>query len=205
MEKSQRTRFIKAFAFAVEAHALQTRKGSAVPYTSHLSQVAGLVLEFGGDTNQAIAGLLHDAVEDCGVELTTLRSRFGNDVAEIVEHCTDLVPGDRPDRKSPWLERKRRYLEQIRDAGARSRLVAACDKLHNLRNVVSDLRQHGSSTLERFTASPAQTRWYYVSVRAALGDELPAPLLAEIDSLLAELASHIPTIASDGVQVTWKT
>ena len=197
MDDSERASFIAAFAFAVEAHGDQTRKGSEIPYTSHLSQVAGLVLEFGGDSEQAIAALLHDVVEDCDVELATLRSRFGSAVAEIVEHCTDLVPGDRADRKSPWLERKRRYLAQIRGANARSRLVAACDKLHNLRNVVSDLRQHGTSTLDRFTASPAQTHWYYVSVRAALGDDLPPHLLAEVDALLGELAMHVPELGAD--------
>lgn len=192
MDERDRKRFIEAFSFAVEAHAGQTRKGSEVPYTSHLVQVAGLVLEFGGDPGQAVAGLLHDVVEDCGVELATLHDRFGADVAHIVAQCTDLVPGDRPDRKSAWIDRKRRYLVQIRNASLRCRLVVACDKLHNLRNVIADLRQDGFATLDRFTASPAQTRWYYESVRAALGDDVPAHLLDEVDELLVELARHVP-------------
>jgi (p)ppGpp synthase/HD superfamily hydrolase len=198
MRESDRALFIEAFAFAVEAHGVQTRKGGDVPYTSHLTQVAGLVLEFGGDPLQAVAALLHDVLEDCDVHPEVLRTRFGADVSQIVERCTDLVPGDNRERKSPWLARKRRYLDQIRTADARSRLVVACDKLHNLRNVVSDLRLSGVSSLERFTASPPQTRWYYESVRAALGDDLPLNLLDEVDALLVELAIYVPEVSRDG-------
>ena len=115
-----------------------------------------------------------------------------------MERCTDLVPGDRPDRKSPWIERKRRFLAQIRGADRRSRLVVACDKLHNLRNVVCDLRLAGIDSLERFSASPAQTRWYFEAVRSALGDDLPRALLAEVDALLVELARHVPE-SSEGL------
>ena len=198
MRESDRTLLIEAFAFAVEAHGEQTRKGGEVPYVSHLTQVSGLVLEFGGDPRQAVAALLHDVLEDCDVDSEVLRTRFGPEVSEIVERCTDLVPGDSPKRKSPWLQRKRRYLDQIRGAGARSRLVVACDKLHNLRNVVSDLRHSGISTLERFTATAPQTRWYYESVRAALGDDLPRHLLGAVDALLEELAQHVPEASPDG-------
>ena len=198
MRESERTRFIEAFAFAVEAHGEQTRKGGEVPYTSHLAQVAGLVLEHGGDPSQAIAALLHDVLEDCDVAAEVLHTRFGPDVSTMVERCTDLVPGDSNDRKSPWLARKRRYIDQVRTSDPRTRLVVACDKLHNLRNVVSDLRVAGLSTLERFTASPPQTRWYYESVRAALGEDLPLSLLTEIDALLEELAHHVPEASQDG-------
>ena len=192
MDEGHRKRFVEAFAFAVHAHAGQTRKGSQVPYTSHIVQVAGLVLEFGGDSAQAIAGLLHDVLEDCDVELETLQSRFGHDVATIVQQCTDLLPGDRPEQKSPWIERKERYLAQLREADARCLLVVACDKLHNLRSVISDLRQDGAVTLDRFTSSPAQTRWYYESVRETLTNAVPGHLLAEMDALLGELGEYVP-------------
>ena len=197
MQESDRSRFVEAFTFAVEAHGPQTRKGGDVPYTSHLIQVAGLVLEYGGDPVQASAALLHDVLEDCDVSPEVLRSRFGPELCAIVERCTDLQTGDTPGRKSPWLVRKRRYLEQVRTADARTRLVVACDKLHNLRNLVSDLRVEGVSTLARFNASPPQTRWYFESVRAALGDDLPPALLREIDLLLEELAQYIPEAAPD--------
>ena len=199
MDDSDRRRFSEAFVFAVDAHKGQTRKGRETPYTSHLAQVAGLVLEYGGTPDQAIAGLLHDVLEDCpDVDAEALRERFGTAVTAIVECCTDLVPGDRPARKSPWIERKRRYLLRIEAADANTRLVVACDKLHNLRSVVSDLRHEGTETLERFNASAPQTRWYYESVRRALGEDLPTPLLHEMDSLLTELAAFVPVAAAEG-------
>jgi (p)ppGpp synthase/HD superfamily hydrolase len=186
----------EAVRFALEAHAGQTRKGTRIPYASHLLQVAGLVLEHGGDPVQAIAAVLHDTVEDCeAVEVETLRRRFGVAVAEIVETCSDVLPGDRPDAKSPWIERKRRYVERLRGADARTRLVAACDKLHNLRCIVADLRTLGPASLERFTGSAEQTRGYYEAARDALAPGLPDPLVTELDALLAELCRFVPRSA----------
>src|SRR5262249_14491872 len=104
MQQRERARLADAIRYALDAHAEQTRKGSAVPYVSHPLQVAGLVLEHGGDATQAVAGALHDVLEDCeGVELAELAARFGAEAARIVESCTDLLPGDRPDKKSDWL------------------------------------------------------------------------------------------------------
>jgi (p)ppGpp synthase/HD superfamily hydrolase len=192
MNESEQRRLVDALHFAVVAHGDQVRKGTEVPYVSHLLQVSGLVLEFGGDVDQAAAGLLHDALEDCdGVDLSALRDRFGADVARIVEQCTDLLEEDTPDAKSDWLARKRRYLSQLGGADARTHLVAACDKLHNLRSLVADLDAEGVATLGRFTASPPQTRWYYEAVRHALGDRIPPRLGAELDALLARLAGYI--------------
>jgi GTP pyrophosphokinase len=194
MRRDDRARLAAAVSFALEIHAEQTRKGTRIPYVSHLLQVAGLVLEHGGDGEQAIAAVLHDAVEDCeDVDFAILRTRFGADVALIVEQCTDLLPGDTPEAKSPWIERKRRYVAQLEEADERARLVAACDKLHNLRSVVADLRAEGPATLERFTGTPEQTRGYYEAVRAAVGPGLPGRLTYELEALLDELREFVPT------------
>jgi len=158
--------------------------------------VMGLVIEHGGDADQAIAAMLHDCVEDCDdVEVDTLERRFGSSVAEIVGLCSDLLPGDRPDAKSPWIVRKRRYVTRLGAADARTRLVAACDKLHNLRCIVADLRDQGPGSLERFSGSPEQTRGYYEAARAALAPELPGALVAEMDLLLEELRRFVPRSA----------
>ncbi len=99
MDSDERARFADAFQFALESHALQTRKGNDVPYVSHLAQVAGLVLEHAGDVTAAVAALLHDVVEDCAeVGPEALRARFGDEVADIVVGCTDLLEGDRPEQ-----------------------------------------------------------------------------------------------------------
>jgi len=193
MLEPERQKLARAVAFALAAHAEQTRKGTPIPYASHLLQVVGLVLEHGGDSEQAIAAVLHDVVEDCeAIELDEVRRHFGPEVAEIVEVCTDLLPGDRPDAKSEWTLRKRDYLERLGRADARARLVAACDKLHNLRTLVADLHAEGATTLERFTATPAQTRWYHESVREAVATAVPQRLLRELDELLAELREWVP-------------
>jgi len=198
MKPPDRARLAEAFRFALDAHAEQTRKGSEVPYASHLLQVAGLVLEHGGDATLAAAGVLHDAVEDCAaIDLATLHAHFGEEVARIVELCTDLLPGDRPGAKGDWLSRKQGYLLRLRDADARTRLVAACDKLHNLRCVVADLRADGVETLARFRATPAQTRWYFEAAREALCDDLPGRLVDELDRLLDALQAFVPEATAE--------
>ena len=170
MRAEDRTRFADAVRFALDAHGEQKRKGTEIPYASHPVQVAALVLEHGGDADQAIAGLLHDTLEDCpGVTEPGLRRRFGREVARIVRGTTDLLEGDTPRRRSPWLRRKRRFLARLRRQDARVRLVSACDKLANLRSLLADLHADGAATLTRFRPEPEQIRWYYEEVRRALG------------------------------------
>lgn len=193
MDESDRERIVEALRFALAAHGPQTRKGVPVPYASHLLQVAGLVLEAGGDAEQAVAALLHDTLEDCeNVDAATLRERFGADVAEIVEACSDTLPGDAPGAKSPWAERKARHLERLARAPDRARLVAACDKLHNLRNLVADLRVEGPATLDRFRAGPDRMRAYYEAARDAVGDALPEAHRRELDALIDALRRALP-------------
>ena len=187
----------RALGFALDAHAGQLRKGRDVPYATHVLRVAALVMENGGDAAQTAAGLLHDTVEDCThVTEAGLREEFGSEVARIVAALTDTLPGDSPDRKSPWRERKEAYLARLGTLDERGRLVAACDKLDNLRELVADLRNEGTATLERFTASARQTRWYYEQVRSAVG-AMPAGIAEEYDSLLSELAGFVPEASAE--------
>jgi (p)ppGpp synthase/HD superfamily hydrolase len=198
MKGDDREKLVSALRFALDAHDAQTRKGSDVPYASHLLEVAGLVLEHGGDIDQAVAGLLHDVLEDCeGVDAAALRARFGAEVARIVRVCSDLLDGDTAAAKSGWLPRKRHYIEKLHEADERARLVAACDKLHNLRCLIADLRHAGLATLERFNCTPPQMRWYYEAVRDALGADLPRRLLTEVDALLGELGRFVPRAAPE--------
>src|ERR1700689_615061 len=158
-------RLQRAFRYAAEKHAGQTRKQTAVPYLSHLMAVASLVLEAGGDEDMAIAALLHDVVEDCGgmPRLREVRGQFGARVAKIVEGCTDSFG----EPKAEWVERKRDYLRELKHADAETRLVSASDKLHNVRTILADYRRDGESIWERFTGRKEGTLWYY----RALSDE----------------------------------
>lgn len=152
-------RLQKAFRYAAEKHAGQTRKQTAVPYISHLMAVASLVLEAGGDEDMAIAALLHDVVEDCGglPRLREIRKMFGPRVAKIVEGCTDSFG----EPKAAWIERKKDYLRELKRADAKTRLVSASDKLHNVRTILSDYRQDGEVIWKRFSGKKDGTLWYY--------------------------------------------
>ena len=152
-------RFLRAFAFAAEKHARQTRKASTIPYIAHLMGVASLVLEAGGDEDLAIAALLHDVVEDCGGApmLKEVRRRFGSRVAKVVDGCTDADT----DPKPPWRERKEKYILHLQSADADTRLVSAADKLNNVRSILSDYRSIGESVWSRFTGGREGTLWYY--------------------------------------------
>jgi (p)ppGpp synthase/HD superfamily hydrolase len=153
-------RFEDALVYATHVHAGQFRKGSAtIPYVSHVLGVASLVLEDGGTEDEAIAALLHDAVEegDGQRELARIRSRFGEAVADIVWACSDTDQKPKP----PWQERKTRYLERLRGADAQARRVSCADKVHNARAILLDYRTFGERLWERFSASGDQTLWYY--------------------------------------------
>lgn len=153
-------RLASAMAYAALIHGTQTRKGTAIPYISHLMSVSALVMEFGGDEDQAIAGLLHDSLEDCGAEHEkVIRANYGNRVADIVRACTDGVP-DAGGEKAEWRQRKEEYLRHLTTANEDGLLVSACDKLHNARAIVADLRS-GHDVFSRFSAGKQGTLWYY--------------------------------------------
>ncbi|MBC7929191.1 MAG: HD domain-containing protein [Rubrivivax sp.] len=178
-------RFEEALVYAARLHAGQLRKGTAIPYVSHLLAVAGLVLENGGAEDEAIAALLHDAVEDQGGAATReeIRLRFGEQVAAIVDGCTDAETVPKP----PWRERKERYVAHIADASDSVRLVSASDKLHNARSILSDLRSCGGAVWDRFKGGREGTLWYYRSLVEAFRAHGSSPLVEELTRTVAEI------------------
>jgi (p)ppGpp synthase/HD superfamily hydrolase len=191
-------RFDDALAFAVDLHRDQRRKGSGIPYVAHLLSVAALVLEDGGDEDEAIAALLHDAVEDCP-EKVTLRhigERFGERVAGMVAGCTDTPADYTGGQKPPWQARKEAYLHHLR-TGPPSARVSLADKLHNARAILDDYRVVGEDLWDRFSATREQTLWYYRSLvdafRAAGQD---GPMLDELDRVVTEIETLVRTFAA---------
>ncbi len=178
-------RFQQAFIYAYDLHADQKRKGKDVPYISHLMGVAALVLEHGGTENQAIAALLHDAVEDQGGKptLKEIRKRFGDEVADIVEGCTDAETEPKPE----WRGRKEKYIAHLREAGPSVRLVAAADKLYNARTILEDYRNVGDHVWERFLGGKDGTLWYYRSLANTLREIGPSTLADELGRVVSEL------------------
>ena len=170
-------RLSQAVAFALSIHAAQTRKGTETPYISHLLAVAGIVLEHGGDEDQAIAAMLHDAVEDQGAhQEPVIAARFGPRVARIVRGCTDADTLPKP----PWHERKRAYLDHLAEAGSDVLLVSAADKLHNARAICADLKQHGTAVFDRFKGRRDGTLWFYTELVHRFRWLMPGPLTSEL-------------------------
>lgn len=185
-------RFRRAFLFAAEKHAGQARKASTIPYIAHLMGVTSLVLEAGGDEDLAIAALLHDVVEDCGGApmLKEVRRRFGQRVAKIVDGCTDADTYPKP----PWRQRKEEYIRHLKLADADTRLVAAADKLANVRSILADYHEVGESVWSRFNGGREGTLWYY---RALLEEFLrgrPNRLIRELELAVRELQAVTGTL-----------
>jgi GTP pyrophosphokinase len=160
-----------ALDYAADAHQTQARKGSTIPYLGHLLGVSSLVIEYGGDEDQAIAGLLHDVLEDCGAQHAgPIRERFGERVLSLVEACTDGTP-DATGHKAPWRARKQAYLEHLTAVADDALLVSACDKLHNARAIAGD-QASGQDVFARFKGGRDGTLWYYQSLLGIFEDRL---------------------------------
>jgi (p)ppGpp synthase/HD superfamily hydrolase len=179
-------RFDEAVSYARQLHAPQLRKGTDIPYLAHLLSVSAMVIEDGGDEDQAIAGLLHDAVEDQGGQptLAEIRSRFGDRVATIVEGCTDADTIPKP----PWRARKEAYLARLRQEPPEVLRVSVADKLHNARAILAELRCDGARTWSKFNSTRDENIWYYrtiVQIYRASG--FNSPLVDELDRVVGEI------------------
>jgi len=185
-------RFVSALQFAHDVHRSQIRKDTTIPYVSHLLSVAGLVLESGGDEDLAIAGLLHDAVEDAkeisGEEMSDrIRTKFGDRVADIVDGCSDAKssPGG---SKPPWRSRKEAYLEHLRSASNDVLRVSIADKVHNARSIATDQDRFGAELWKRFSSSSEESRWYYTSLRDIYKERISdSYLIKELDIAIARI------------------
>ncbi|WP_315860236.1 HD domain-containing protein [Cyanobium sp. Cruz-8H5] len=168
-------------------HRFQTRNGKSVPYLSHLIAVSALVWEDGGSENEAIAGLLHDAIEDAGQNHGSIAERLGAEVADFVLDCTDTAEGLTGASKEPWLVRKTRYVASLEHKRQGSLRVKAADKAHNARDQVLDARRD-SASWDRFKAGLDGTAWYLLSIHQTLSDRLPG---SRSNELLGEAVNEI--------------
>ena len=164
-------RFTDAFVHAVHLHARQARKATAIPYVTHLMTVCSLVLEDGGDEDQAIAALLHDGPEDQGGRpvLDEIRRRFGDEVATLVDGLTDTLEAPKP----KWRPRKEAYLARLENEPISVLRVSLADKLHNLRSVAVDHGAMGEALWERFNAGRKQQEWYFGALLDVFERRLP--------------------------------
>lgn len=171
-------KYDEALLYASELHRTQVRKGTGIPYLSHLLSVSALVLKNGGDEDQAIAGLLHDAAEDQGgIEtIAVIRAKFGDRVARIVADCTDSVTMPKP----AWRERKEAYIASLATKDRDSLLVSLADKIDNARAIMGDYKEIGDEVWERFSGKKEGTRWYYQALSDSFQKYCPGPLASEL-------------------------
>ncbi len=187
--------FEKALIYATRIHGGKLRKKTRIPYIAHILGVTAIALEYGANETEAIAALLHDAVEDCGgaKRLRDIEHKFGKRVARIVEDCTDTDQTPKP----PWLERKKAYVEHVRHASMPTKLVSASDKLHNIRAILMDYRQEEEKLWSRFNGGKQGALWYYRALVNSFNGKRIQSLVQELDRTLTELES----LSNKGAQV----
>jgi len=174
----QFSKLASALGLALQAHQGQVRKSTTIPYISHPMAVASIALEFGATEDQAIAALLHDAIEDGGIQYASIiEDQFGKHVHDLVQGCTDGTP-DSTGQKAPWQERKTAYLHHLEAASDEVLLVSCSDKLHNARAIVSDLINEGPSVFDRFSSTTEQTLWYYRQLATIFNNRKTPPAKA---------------------------
>jgi (p)ppGpp synthase/HD superfamily hydrolase len=188
-------RFDRGLLYATHVHGGQVRKATTIPYVAHLLAVAATVLEYGGSEDMAIAGLLHDAVEDQGGEarLADIRNRFGDRVADIVHACSDSVVNTAAgQQKEDWRIRKMRYIEHLKTVDQETRLVSLADKVHNARSILRDLRKPevGSAVWNRFKQPKKDTLWHYRELANAFQKLLPGQLAEELMEIVIVLENE---------------
>jgi (p)ppGpp synthase/HD superfamily hydrolase len=179
-------RFSDALTYATDLHANQQRKISGAPYVGHLLSVASIVLQFGGNEDEAIGGLLHDAVEDQGGQAAAddIRRRFGDRVAELAVACSDTMVTPKP----PWRQRKEAHVAHMRRADESVRLIVAADKLDNARSILADYRLHGEALWQHFRGAREGTLWYYRAMIEALGKSgRVGRIVAEVEYVVEQL------------------
>lgn len=201
-ERGFSPRFGEALAYGAELHRSQSRKGTSIPYVGHLLIVAGTVIEWGGDEDQAIAAMLHDAIEDQGHSGQTaveIRRRFGDRVAAFVEGLsdTDEVP------KPPWKQRKKAYFDKLKNESTEVVLISAADKLHNGRAILFDFIEEGDQVWKRFTVKDQGARpqlWYYHELLKIYEERLPSRLTRDLRMVVEELASRTGEQLNDALE-----
>lgn len=186
-------RISAAFALAALVHEKQKRKSTDIPYISHPMAVAAQVSVWGGSEEQFIAALLHDVVEDGGAQyMPVIEEHFGKHVLDLVMACSDAAP-QRGQPKGAWIERKEKYIANLRSAADEVLLISAADKWHNLASILADAKELGEVVFDRFirqdferTDKKKMVLWYYKELLAVYR-ERNVPVVVELENLLSEI------------------
>lgn len=180
----------RAMRIAAQAHRHHHRKGSDLPYITHPTHAAMILLRAGIDDDEILAAaLLHDVVEDTEHTLEMLAVDFPPKVVQLVAAMTERKH-DHDGRKRSWQERKDEHLRHIAAEPWEARAIVLADKLHNLGSMVVDL-DCGADLWSRFNAPPERILWYHREMVAAAeqADSRLSSLATECRLLIDRLAT----------------
>jgi len=169
----------KAVRVAVEAHKNQTRKGDDQPYIIHPVMVALKLAKHNFPDEVIAAALTHDVLEDTDYPEEELRKELGDEVLEIVKDVTN-------DQSLPWEEKKKRYVETVRNASEGAKAVALADKIHNLESLLIAYEEQGPALWKRFNRGKDQKIWFENEVLKMLEETWQHPLIEEYEYLLKQ-------------------
>ncbi|MCA1319518.1 HD domain-containing protein [Bacillus tianshenii] len=151
----------KALKVAAKAHQGQVRKGTSIPYIVHPVRVGMILQEYGCSEDVICAGILHDTVEDTEVTLSDISILFNENVARLVEGCSEPV------KEAPWEERKEHTLKYIMTVDKETGYVICADKMHNLQSIIEDKKESGDAIWSRFNRGADLQEWYYRGILAS--------------------------------------
>lgn len=168
-----------AILFATQCHAGQLRKGTTLPYILHPLEVFQILSTMQADTDLMIAGLLHDTVEDTDATIAEIAARFGDRVAQLVDHHSE-------DKSQVWLARKNKAIAMLHEADRPLKTLVLADKLSNLRSIDRDYQTLGDDLWQRFHAPKEKQAWYYNGMIDALSELQQYPETADAYQELVE-------------------
>lgn len=164
----------KAIIVASKAHDGQYRKLTNIPYITHPLGVGLILMNINARMELVAAGILHDTVEDTELTLKDIKDGFGDEVAELVDGCSE------PDKSLSWEARKEHTISFLRAASDDIRTVVCADKLHNIRSIIHDYDKQGEQVWDRFNRGKEKQEWYYRNIIKSLGHASTFPLLEEL-------------------------
>ncbi len=190
------SKFLDALNFANDRHAGHLRKGTKIPYLTHLLAVSSLAIEDSSSDDNlkddietvAIAALLHDVVEDTDTEIEEIADEFGKAVADIVDACSDTHESG---KKPLWKERKESYIAHLTEADQPTLCVSLADKRHNSMCMLSDLRKEGPDFWNRFNAPPLDQKWYYETISEVFSTKRPGKASDDLKRTVEDLCKLI--------------
>lgn len=166
-----------AARIAAIAHKKQTRKQDGTPYIMHPAAVALMLAKHGFSDEVVAAALVHDVLEDTDFPEDVLRSEMGEEVMAIVDAVTN-------EDSLEWEAKKLKYIEAVRNGSDGAKAVATADKIHNLRDLLRSLDQHGDTLWERFNRGKEKKLWFEEAMLAMLKETWQHPLVGEYGSLV---------------------